>query len=200
MKAQHKALPLLIILALAASSLTATDNKGDEDIFEDDYDIGCNSNRPALCPDGNCYEDYSFCQPLIGCTSLEAPIMCPSGQCALSFASCNESSYACEVPGYTRCVDGVCRLRCTEIHTNGCPVETPFYCPSGKCVKNRLECTGSIIRFSLFLDEAIPLCRFNLRQRRGYLQAQPAFLHDQRNHKTFGARHRGLCPAIHRNP
>ena len=164
MKAHNKALPLLIILALTARTLAAEDGKGDDDIFEDDYDIGCNTNRPALCPDGNCYEDYSFCQPLVGCTSQEAPIMCPSGQCALSFASCNESSYACEVAGYTRCVDGVCRLKCSDIHTNGCPVETPFYCPSGKCVRNRLGCTGSIIRFSMFIDSALFVRRLDLCQ------------------------------------
>ena len=162
MKAHHKALPLLIILALAIRPSTAADAKSEEDLYEDDYDIGCNSNRPALCPDGNCYEDYSFCQPLIGCTSQEAPIMCPSGQCALNFASCGETSYSCEVPGYTRCVDGVCRMRCSEINTNGCPVETPFYCPSGKCAKNRLDCTGWIIRLSMHFGEAVSLRRSQL--------------------------------------
>jgi hypothetical protein len=127
----------------------STDVKSTEDSFENDYDIGCSSDRPSLCPDGNCYEDYSFCQPLRGCTSQEAPIMCPSGVCALDFSLCNQISYECELEGYKRCTDGLCRLNCESIHTNGCPVNTPFYCPSGKCAKNRLECTGMLIRYAM---------------------------------------------------
>ena len=142
----------LILLSLLTGLCLCEKSKDDEDdfSFEDDYDIGCNSNRPAMCPDGNCYEDYSFCQPLRGCTSQEAPILCPSGLCALDFAACGQpSQYACDLNNYRRCADGICRQDCAGVQTNGCPVEAPFYCPDGHCARNRLECASELTRFEV---------------------------------------------------
>lgn len=151
MNKPKKILHLLLIISLLSFPLLSEEQTkiGNFD-FQDDYDIGCSSERPALCSDGDCYENYSFCQPLRGCTSQEAPILCPSGVCTLDFGLCDQTSYACELAELNRCPDGICRLNCDFIHTNGCPVDLPFYCPSGLCVKNRLECTRKIIRLALF--------------------------------------------------
>lgn len=36
---------------------------------EEIIDNGCISSKPALCPDGICYPDYSHCSKLAGCTT-----------------------------------------------------------------------------------------------------------------------------------
>ena len=109
-------------------------------------DIGCTTNRPALCSNGGCFENYSFCQPVRGCVTAPDTLMCPSGACTSDFSLCNESTYDCDLEKYARCADGICRLYCHEILTNGCPASAPFYCPSGKCGKTMLECTGELKR------------------------------------------------------
>ena len=97
--------------------------------------MGCVKDKPALCPDGICYEDYSHCEMIAGCTEPLKPLKCPSGECVVDFDDCEYKEYKCPLPGMKKCSDSICRYGCDDIHTNGCPSESPFYCPIGKCVK-----------------------------------------------------------------
>lgn len=126
-------------------------------------DIGCTENRPALCSDGGCYENYSFCKHFRGCISVPETLMCPSGVCTSDFGLCSENSYECELDGYKRCSDGICRKKCHQIFTNGCPSTAPFYCPSSKCGKTMLECTGILIRLSMFSHKTLFMCQSRMR-------------------------------------
>jgi len=121
-------------------------------------DIGCTANRPALCSNGGCFENYSFCQPVRGCVTAPDTLMCPSGACTSDFSLCSESTYGCDLDKYIRCPDGICRIHCQEILTNGCPASAPFYCPSGKCGKTMLECTGTLNRLQMHSQETLPVC------------------------------------------
>jgi hypothetical protein len=132
-------------------------------------DIGCTVNRPALCPNGGCYEDYSFCAPVQGCVMTPEVLMCPSGACTSDFSQCSDSQYQCDLEDYTRCADGICRRDCSEIYTNGCPSEAPFYCPSGRCGRTMLECTGDLTRLPMLPQEALPLRQPRVRPRRQQL-------------------------------
>ena len=144
---------LILILRLSA-------NQYDEEAEtnEPTPDIGCTTNRPALCSNGICYENYSFCLPFRGCVVSPNLLMCPSGTCTSDFSLCSDTTYECELDDHKRCSDGICRVDCQQIETNGCPSNLPFYCPTGKCARSVLECTGRLIRFSLHLKKALHLC------------------------------------------
>lgn len=92
------------------------------------------------CQDGRCYEDYSFCQIIPGCTNYLKPIMCPSGNCVADFEECMYKTYACHNREEERCGDGFCRENCDGIPTNGCPSHKPVYCQNGSCVESLSQC------------------------------------------------------------
>ena len=98
--------------------------------------------------------------------------MCPNGKCTSDFSLCSDSRYLCELEHFSRCADGVCRLDCSGIATNGCPAEQPFFCPTGKCAKSILECTGELTRLPLFPATAVPVREPGLRGHSGRLPVQ----------------------------
>lgn len=148
----------LLFLGILVAGGLADDADSDQDApLSNSPDIGCTINRPALCPNGACYEDYSFCGPVAGCVVSPDLLMCPSGACTSDFSQCADNFYDCDLEGYTRCADGACRQHCGEIYTNGCPASAPFYCPSGRCGRTMLECTGSLTRLPLHPPKALPL-------------------------------------------
>ena len=145
---QKKFLLLLLLTIVRANSEEAEEGVEEEEPEEEEegeekefwIDTGCIKSRPSLCPDGVCYEDYSSCEPLNGCTNPKASLMCPSGACVKNFEECANKSYTCAIPTLTLCADGFCRENCEGIQTNGCTPENPFYCASGICVKYSAQC------------------------------------------------------------
>ena len=148
----------VVFLILFCIGLRYSASEGYSLDLEVTSDIGCSIQRPALCPDGSCYEDYSFCEPVRGCVSSPSFLMCPSGTCTHDFSLCVESNYSCNLENYNRCADGQCRMNCDEIYTNGCPATAPFFCPSGKCGRTMLECTGILNRLQMSIDQTLFMC------------------------------------------
>lgn len=136
------AAPIVLAIILLWTGVSNHDSEDTAGMLDFVPDIGCTVNRPALCPNGVCYEDYSFCAAVQGCVVAPDVLMCPSGVCTSDFGQCSDNRYECDLENYERCADGVCRRNCTEIFTNGCPSSAPFYCPSGRCGRTMLECTG----------------------------------------------------------
>ena len=134
----------LILIYLSLTLMFLSPVKAEEDEEEETelpIDTGCVKDKPALCSDGICRASYDECDIVEGCTSNLTPLMCPSGLCVRSFEECSEKSYDCVVTGHKRCADGYCRADCSGIRTNGCTMDEPFYCPTGKCVKYEIQCT-----------------------------------------------------------
>ena len=118
-----KSMKLLALFCgiLLVSLIRTEDSQDNENEGEDDYiDSGCIKSKPALCPDGKCYADYSYCEILHGCKGLQNPLMCPSGHCVDSFSDCRIKSYKCAITNFQLCPDGKCRRTCKHIRTNGC--------------------------------------------------------------------------------
>ena len=136
-------LTLLVLSLLTPPYRTSEEEEEDEDEEspEEWIDTGCVKERPAMCPDGMCHENYDECEILPGCTDAETPIMCPSGMCVSNFDECVMTSYNCVIHGYERCPDGFCRINCSGIRTNGCYMDAPYFCPNGTCTKYLIECT-----------------------------------------------------------
>lgn len=142
MKFSRKLLLSLFLLTLLTKPIRADDEEDEEEEEPEDWiDTGCVKDRPAMCPDGMCHESYDECEILPGCTDAEKPVMCPSGMCVANFDECILTSYNCVIQGYERCADGFCRINCSGIKTNGCPMNRPYFCPNGNCVKYLIECT-----------------------------------------------------------
>lgn len=132
----------LFILALAILMLSnPIKSEEEEDDNESWIDSGCIKDKPALCPNGLCMVSYDECDIIMGCTANDLPLMCPNGNCVSNFEDCEDKSYDCVVPEHTRCSDGACRVKCSGIRTNGCSMDRPFFCPTGKCVKTQIQCT-----------------------------------------------------------
>ena len=93
-----------------------------------------------MCGDGQCYPNYSYCKPLVGCTDPQNPVMCPLGGCVSDFDTCFDKVYECPLENNVRCGDGVCRESCDGIPTNGCPSDAPVYCQNGDCVQFLNQC------------------------------------------------------------
>ena len=142
---QKKLLLFLLLTIVRANSEEEGEESPDGEEEEEEekefwIDTGCIKSRPALCPDGVCYADYSSCEPLDGCTNPKTSLMCPSGVCVSNFEECANKSYNCAIPSLTLCADGFCRENCEGIQTNGCTPDEPFFCASGKCVKYAAQC------------------------------------------------------------
>ena len=176
---QMKILGLLLLTSVMSIDSTPSDNSS--------VDIGCTSNRPALCPNGLCYEGYTFCSPFKGCTVAPNLLMCPDGMCTSDFSLCATSRYKCELDNFSRCSDGVCRSQCDGISTNGCPSELPFFCPTGKCAKSMLECTGDLTRLPMFIAQTIPLCESGVLSHTRWMFIQRSISNDFRRGCFIGS-------------
>lgn len=144
---QKKLLLFLLLTIIRANSQEEAgeeDEQPEEEEEEEEkenwIDTGCIKSRPALCPDGVCYADYSSCEPLDGCTNPKTSLMCPSGICVSNFEECANKSYQCAISSLNLCSDGFCRENCEGIQTNGCTPDSPFFCANGKCVKYAAQC------------------------------------------------------------
>ena len=148
MKGQKKLILIYLSLAIMLFvSVKADKEPSEEESNEEEeeneswIDTGCVHDKPALCPSGICMASYDDCEIVSGCTSFANPLMCPTGRCVNNFEDCIEKNYECVVAGHKRCADGHCRVDCSGIQTNGCQMDNPYYCPTGRCVNYEIQCT-----------------------------------------------------------
>ena len=110
------------------------------------YESKCKGTNDALCPDGTCQRNYSYCSGFEGCTSTKRPYLCSDGKCASSFATCTTKFFQCERQeggkGESKCADGRCRKDCTKLRSSACPFDTPLRCSDGRCVTMLTECAS----------------------------------------------------------
>ena len=95
------------------------------------------------CYDGTCRLNENDCPIFPGCSTLQLPFKCQNGGCAKDENSCeydNIKDYFSCKPGEIIAEDGLCRKK--DIKYQGCSLEKPLLCSTGKCVENLSECAG----------------------------------------------------------
>jgi hypothetical protein len=99
----------------------------------------CLNDLPFSCFDGTCRSKKEDCPLPNSC--LPGEIRCPDSKCVKDKNKCisEKDKFECLV-GFKKCNDGICRKNCQGF--NGCPLENPYQCFNGRCVKNQIECMG----------------------------------------------------------
>jgi hypothetical protein len=89
------------------------------------------------CPDGSCARRREEC-PVIASCGGRGTTRCGDGTCAAAGDECPEVE-ECTF-GRRRCADGRCYANGECPPYEGCPVELPYTCPSGRCALNMAQC------------------------------------------------------------
>lgn len=97
----------------------------------------CPTEKPVLCWDGSCVSNRIDCIKLSDC-DISKPVRCPDFQCRSSVEECKEIS-GCPL-GFVRCDDKTCKRKSSDCNVAKCPINFPFMCKLGNCVKNIEEC------------------------------------------------------------
>ena len=108
---------------------------------------GC-INGGIKCPNGRCMKSLSECSLISNaCPDDSSPYLCPNGECIDDLSKCSSSSNSgnCDA-GKIKCSSGRCinndikevLSKCTN--NIGCPLEKPYRCSNGECVKSQRNC------------------------------------------------------------
>lgn len=116
-------------------------------------DSRCSADAPVFCSDGSC---KSSCSIIPGCSDTSKPFRCNSGECVSVQTECvNDEGLGACASGNLRCADGICRVNCPAFM--GCPLSTPFQCPSGHCSQDETGCRkdgGVLCADNISVDKA----------------------------------------------
>ena len=128
--------------------------------------VTCDSSRPFLCYDSSCRAQLEDCPVPPSCGNNN--VQCPNGSCATSrqyckfFSACEaKTPIRCEMNictddlnncpsnnqcpiGYAKCRNGDCKIMSSLCEENICPSNSPYRCPEGVCVPDKIFCDNSI--------------------------------------------------------
>lgn len=106
--------------------------------------------RPFQCNDGSCVGSLSGCVTFSMKSDKRGSVLCPyavkNGLASQpvyneTAENCNAKDVSMVCPNRaTRCMDGSCRRSPIFCKPLKCPLFLPYQCPSGKCVREKLEC------------------------------------------------------------
>ncbi|KAK8813399.1 hypothetical protein WA158_002991 [Blastocystis sp. Blastoise] len=108
----------------------------------------CSEDKPIRCAIGICVKSYTDCPLIMPCNTSNYNtnyIRCSDGSCRASSSLCTDRTI-CTSPYNYMCKTGLYNGLCVEkeedcLSDNGCPVSSPYKCPTGRCVKYSYNCT-----------------------------------------------------------
>ena len=140
---------------------------------EPNTDNICAFMNKQMCKNGRCIASNFDCALVSdACPDEDSPYLCPNGECTNDLSKCTNvvNNNVCE-NGKVMCYSGRCvenkkeiiRTQCTN--NIGCPLDKPYRCSSGDCVKSERNCDvttileGDILRSNIICDASKPyLC------------------------------------------